>query len=334
MSDTSPLVVVIDTPIPAELVERLRALGPRVELHTKLTPELVGRMHVVYSYCPTFEAKDAPKLKWVQLDTASIAHVLPTPIGKSTVPIANVRGAYSVGVAEFAVGILLALTRKIHLCHEMKLRGKWLPDADYPTVQGTSLYGKTMGIVGYGSIGRQIARIVQAMGMNVLAWKRDPSQKQDDSPVPENVGDPQGKIPSAWFGPGQMGEMFARTDVAMVVLPQTPSTLALVGERELSALPRGARFVNVGRGATVDEAALIKLLSNGHLAGAALDVFAPEPPDEASPLWKMPNVVMAPHIASYTDNQTRWAGEVFIENIRRHLAGKPLVNLIDRAAGY
>lgn len=334
MSNPSPLIVAIDTALPTDLLAVIRALSPRIVVHEKLSPDVVRQMHVLYTYLPGCLPSDAPSLKWVQLDTASIAHVRDTPIGKSRVPIVNVRGAYSVSVAEFAIGLLLMLTRRLHTCHEMKLRGQWLRDAEYPGMQGITLHDKTMGIVGYGSIGRHIARIASALGMKILAWKMNPSRRIDDSPVPPGVGDPQGTFPTAWFGPGQLQSMLSQSDIAMIALPQTAETRAIVGAEELASMPRGARVVNVGRGSTIDEASLVRLLASGHLAGAALDVFADEPLPESSPLWRMPNVVISPHIASYTDDQTRWAGQVLIENLKRELAGQPLINLVNLKAGY
>src|SRR5262245_51597782 len=114
MSNLPPLIVAIDTAIPADLLAAIRALSPRMVVHEKLTPDVVRQMHVVFTYSPNFSPSDAPHLKWVQLDTASIAHMLDTPVGKSRVPIANVRGAYTVSVAEFAIGLLLTLTRRLH----------------------------------------------------------------------------------------------------------------------------------------------------------------------------------------------------------------------------
>jgi phosphoglycerate dehydrogenase-like enzyme len=148
------------------------------------------------------------------------------------------------------------------------------------------------------------------------------------------TGDPEGALPTQWFSADQITTMFRSADHAIITLPRTPKTLNLIGERELDALPPHAFFVNVGRGGTVDETALFKRLQAGQLAGAALDVFADEPLDRDNPLWRARNTIITPHIGSYTSDQVALAGEVLIENVRRDLAGQPLLNLVNFAAGY
>jgi phosphoglycerate dehydrogenase-like enzyme len=192
-----------------------------------------------------------------------------------------------------------------------------------------------MGIVGYGSIGREIGRIARAMGMTVLACKRDTSKRDDLLTYAQpGTGDPHGQIPSEWFGIDRVSEMLKKSDVVMVTLPHTPQTEHLIGERELKAIPRHAFFVNVGRGAVVDEAALVRKLQAGELAAAALDVTEVEPLPPDSPLWKMENVLIMPHIASWTNVQAKRASSVFVENVRRDLAGEPLLNIIDKKLLY
>jgi phosphoglycerate dehydrogenase-like enzyme len=191
-----------------------------------------------------------------------------------------------------------------------------------------------MGIVGYGSIGRQIARLASAMGMTILACKRRPEKKSDDSYLLPGTGDPEGKLPKAWFGEKQITEMFRQSDFAMITLPHVETTERLIGKEQLAALPRHAYLANVGRGAVIDEPALVDALSSGAIAGAALDVFAEEPLPSNSPLWTMPHVLIMPHIASWTTMQATRAAGVLIDNIKRDLANRPLVNLIDKKLMY
>jgi phosphoglycerate dehydrogenase-like enzyme len=268
----------------------------------------------------------------VQVDTAAVNTVATRPIARTAIPVANVRGAYTPAVAEFTLGLILTLTRRLRKCSALQREGKWVED--YASVQGENCYGKTMGIVGYGSIGRHLARIAQAMGMSILACKRNPEIRKDTGYQPPNTGDPKGVIPSAWFGVDQVERMFADCDFAVVTLPYTPETKGLIGRKQLEALRPHAYVVNVGRGGVVDEAALAELLAAGRLAGAGLDVFANEPLEPSSPLWKMENVIIAPHVASYTRDQNHLAAEVLIENLTRELAKKPLVNVVDLKRGY
>lgn len=332
------MLIFIDTRLSPEQETRIRSLSPNIRLAysgaaTSLSrAESLREAEVIYTSDADFLPDDVPRLRWLQLDTAAVDKVLSKPIATTKVPIANVSGAYSVAVAECAIGMLLALTRRITLATQCQSRQDW--PQDYSPFCGEDLLGQTMGIVGYGSIGRQIAKIAQAMGMRVLACKRDPHEKGDSSYRIPGTGDPEGDIPEGWFGTDQLALMLSQCDVAMITLPLTPATGGLVGKKELEALPSHAYVLNVGRGPILDEAALIHLLQTGKLAGAALDVFNVEPLPGESPLWKMPNVLVMPHIASWTKSQSHRAAEVLIENLSRDLKGEPLVNVIDKNSKY
>lgn len=332
------MTIIIDAPLPDAQREKIQRLVPGLKLVTMptfgapLPKEALREAEVIYTSSANFDPADAPKLRWVQTDTAATNPIRGSAIAGDQTPVANVSGAYSASVAEFALGMLLALTRKITLGCRMQAERHW-PE-DYAPLQGVDLYGKTMGIVGYGSIGRQIAKLAAALGMNVLACKRRPERRADDSYLLPGTGDPEGLLPQAWFGHDQIAAMFAQSDIAMITLPDVPSTRGLIGRRELAALSRDAWLVNVGRGAVIDEPGLIECLQTGALAGAALDVFVEEPLSHTSPFWAMPNVLVMPHIASWTKPQPIYATGVLIENLRRDLRGEPLVNLIDKTLMY
>lgn len=333
-----PTVVVTDLNMPAAKAERVRRL-PGVQLVAVPAGELAGakaalaEATVLYTGGADFNPSDAPQLRWVQTNSAAVSHLLERPVLKAgIIPVANVSGAYSGAVAECTLAMLLAVTRRVPLACRFQAEQRW-PD-DYLPFQGVDLRNKTLGIVGYGSIGREVARLAQAFGMTVLASKRDPQARRDPHFCRAGTGDPEGLIPRAWFGIDHTAEMLGQSDVAVVALPHTPHTTRLVGRRELTALPRHAIFLSVGRGPVVDEEALVEVLRGGKIAAAALDVFAEEPLPAASPLWTMPNVLILPHIASWTDAQADSAAEVLIENLERHLSGRPLVNVIDQKWKY
>ncbi|MBI4025846.1 MAG: D-2-hydroxyacid dehydrogenase [Verrucomicrobia bacterium] len=332
------MIVVINAPLPKPQEERLRALSSKIELiHVPRTGEPLPKSailnaEVIYTAAANFNPTDAPRLRWVQVNTAAVNHFMNKPVARTSIPIANVRGAYTMAVAECAMGMLLAMTRRIPLACRFQAERRW-PE-DYAPFAGVDLYGKTMGIVGYGSIGRQIARLAQAMGMTILACKRQPQIQRENAYRLPNTGDPEGTIPKAWFGIEQIRDMFRLSDVAMILLPLTPATKGLIGGPELDALPVHAHVVNLGRGFVLDEAALAERLRAGKLAGAALDVFANEPLEAESPLWNLPNVLIMPHIGSWTDAQAIRASEVFIENMSRYLKGDPLLNVIDKELMY
>jgi phosphoglycerate dehydrogenase-like enzyme len=332
-----PVFVLSEITLPAARVEQIRQL-PNVRFETvprgtlSSAKPLLAEANVIYTGGADFDPGESPHLRLVQTNTAAVNHVLDKPIMRTQVPLANVSGAYSVAVAECTFALLLGVTRLVPLSCRFQRDHQW-PN-DYLPFQGVDIFGKTLGIVGYGSIGRQVARLAQAFGMSVLACKRDPNQRRDPHYCRPGTGDVDGTIPKAWFGTDGMADMLSQSDVALVTLPLTPRTEKIVGRRELDALPRHAIFMSIGRGPVVDEDALIDVLRAGKIAGAGLDVFTQEPLPASSPLWDMPNVLILPHIASWTTNQTDSASLVLIENLRRLLNGQPFINVVHRELKY
>jgi phosphoglycerate dehydrogenase-like enzyme len=334
----SKMRIVVDAPLPEGHAQRIRSLSPDIELvETRpfggaLPRETLARAEVVYTTAADFDPGDAPRLRWVQLNVAATDSIADKPIARGSIPIANASGAYSVAVAECALAMLLALTRRITLGCRFQAEARW-PDDMLPWT-GDDLHGMTLGIAGYGSIGRQVARVASAMGAEILACKRNPSVRRDESFLLPGTGDPEGVLPRVWFGAGEIRELFRRSDAVVLAIPHVPSTERMIGAAELAALRPGAYLVNVGRGAVLDEAALVRTLASGSLAGAALDVFTEEPLPSRSPLWGLDNVLVLPHIASLTRTQARRAADVLIANLERNLAGRPLLNLVDKDLMY
>ena len=334
------MLILIHTAFPDEQIQQLRALSPDIEIvrferKQPVPKDVLARTEIMYTESAQFDLADAPRLRWVQTDSAATNPVRGAPVMQPSckIPVHNAGGAYSVPVAECAVGMLIAMTRRITLGTRYQLKSEW--SEDFESFCGEDLHGLTMGIVGYGSIGRQIAHVVSAMGMNILACKRRPEKRVDDETyVLPGSGDPEGRLPREWFGLDRLHDMLRKSDVVTITLPHTPHTERLIGAAELQAIPPHAYFVNVGRGAVVDEPALVKHLQDGKLAGAALDVTAVEPLPSSSPLWAMPNVLIMPHIASWTRTQGKRSACAFIENVRRELAGKPLLNVVDKTLLY
>jgi phosphoglycerate dehydrogenase-like enzyme len=318
--------------LPAEPRQRIAESFPRLEILDGVSPDALRRAQVIYTSKAAFDLAAAPSLRWVQLDVTAINHFRDQEITRCDIPVANVRGAYTVPTAELAIALLLALTRRFGPVHELQINRQW--PTDYPALRGEDCYGKCLGIVGYGSIGRHVARIAKALGMQVRAAKRRPEIRAGNGFQLPETGDPEGLIPVAWYGMRQIHEMLPLCDAIVVTVPLTDESHGLIGMRELRELPAGAYLVNVGRGNTVDEEALIECLRSGHLAAAGLDVFAAEPLDAGSPLWSLPNVFITPHLGSYTQRQRHFAAEVLIENLTRFFSGRPLINLVDFKLGY
>jgi phosphoglycerate dehydrogenase-like enzyme len=275
----------------------------------------------------------SPKLKWVQLLSAGADHVLreATPGDRFTITTAS--GLHSVLIGEYCIGSILAFTHRFHTTLRGQLKHEWLKQRPFMT-SVRELRGSIMGILGYGSIGRETARMGQALGMAVLALKRNPDDRVDSGWTPEGVGDAEGKIPARFYGPSQCKELMAQSDFVVVTLPLTPETRGFIGVAELAAAKPEAYIVNIGRGGVIDEPALIAALKEGRIAGAGLDVFEREPLPSDSPLWDMENVILTPHSAGSKLGYFEHAFQIFIENLRRFAAERPLLNQVDRTKAY
>jgi phosphoglycerate dehydrogenase-like enzyme len=194
--------------------------------------------------------------------------------------------------------------------------------------------GKTLGVIGYGSIGRETARIARGLGMNVLALKRNPQDRRDEGWNPPGVGDAEGAIPSRWYNPEQCGDILHESDYITITLPLTQQTRGLIGRKEIAAMRPSSYIVNVGRGEVIDQEALADALREKRIGGAGLDVFEREPLESESPLWDLENVILTPHVSGGFKDYNGACCELFAANLQRFRNGQRLLNLIDRTAGY
>jgi len=319
-------------------LERLRAVSPklRVACEGAQTADY-SRTDILYAGAPPRDLSRAPGLKWVQLHMAGVNALYDHPLYRDTaIPLTTTSGVHAASIAEYAITMLLALAHRVPRMVEWQARGTWPPDEQrWPLFVPTEIRGATLGIIGYGSIGRELARIAKtAFGMTVLACKRDPSRREDPGYALPGTGDPGGALPDEWFSPAQVAQLLAPSDAIVMCAPLTSETLLMVGAAEFRAMKPSAYFINVGRGASVDEAALARAVAQKRIAGAAIDVFAEEPPPPDHPLYALDNVIVSPHVSGFLPSYDDKCADLFSENLRRYLAGAPLLNLVDRARGY
>ncbi|MBT8489881.1 MAG: D-2-hydroxyacid dehydrogenase, partial [Deltaproteobacteria bacterium] len=196
------------------------------------------------------------------------------------------------------------------------------------------LRGETIGILGYGSIGREIGRVAKSLGMRVLVYKRNPSQKNDRGFVLPGTGDPDGSIPDLFYGPDDLHGILNESDIIVNVLPSTVQTEKILDQEAFASMKTCSLFISIGRGKTVDETALIEAIERGTLSGAGLDVFEIEPLSPSSPLWQFDNVIISPHIGGFFSRYDEIAMILFRENLSRYISGKHLLNRVDRRFGY
>jgi phosphoglycerate dehydrogenase-like enzyme len=242
-------------------------------------------------------------------------------------------GIHASTMAEYTIASMLAFAHKLHLLIRAQINGEWRRPGDFMSIVD-AMRGHTLGIIGYGSIGRETARLGRALGMRIVALKRNPAERVDSGWTPAGLGDPDGVIPERIYGPDERMEMLAECDYVAVTLPLTEATRGFIGEGELSAMKPNAYLVNVGRGEVVDQAALIEALRSARIAGAGLDVFEREPLEADSPLWAMENTILTPHMSGAFRGYVETCCDLFADNLRRFIAGQSLLNQIDPALGY
>src|SRR5260370_26984984 len=228
---------------------------------------------------------------------------------------------------------MLAYAHRIHLAIRAQMRHEWSRSRTL-TENIDEIRGRTLGIIGYGSIGRETARLAQAFGMNVLALKRNAAEHADAGWCPAGLGDPDGKIPARFYGPDEREAILRESDYVSVTLPLSAHTRKFIGAREIAAMRPGAYLVNIGRGQVIDEAAMVAALTANKIGGAGLDVFEHEPLGAESPRWDMENGILNPHVSVDSSDYMNKACELFVENLKRFAANRPLLNLVDPSLGY
>lgn len=334
--------VLCTRPLSAAHLERLRSLSPRLKIEHRLLASgdvsevITPEVEVLLATFPPHSAEAFPALRWYQSTSAGVDRVLQTPFGQSSVRITTTSGLHAITVGEYTLGLMIALARDFLGYLDFQRRACWPKDPlpPYEQFPGRDLRGATVLIVGYGSIGRQVARLCDVLGMRVLAVKRDPAARMDEGFAFARTGDPAGELPERIVGPAQLNEVLPEADFIVLAAPSTAGTRHLLGRREFALMRSNAILINVARGDLIDEAALVEALVQGRIAAAGLDVFATEPLPPESPLWALKNVIISPHVAGCSPRYDDYVMEIFAENLRRYIHGQPLLNEVNRQLGY
>jgi glyoxylate/hydroxypyruvate reductase len=346
MGNGKRVKVLIGSPFEPEMVERVRAVDPRLDVIYR--PDLLGKPRFPADHIAPMERTQsqeeewdrlvadaeimldayrpsssnlplrAPRLRWIQFSSSGVGgFVEHMCLANSPILVTNVAGLHGAPLAEFVLLSMLYFAKDLPSVLADQRQHRWQRFAAHP------LRGKTLGVLGLGGVGREVARVAKAVGMRVVGTKRT---KAGASPDQYNV--------DAIYPNSDLHRLLAESDYLVLSVPLTPETDGMVGEAELAATKPGAVLINISRGAVVDEPAMIRALQSGHLGGAALDVFAVEPLPDDSPLWDMPNVLVTSHSMSTVVGENEQVIDIFIDNLRRYLVGQPLRNLFDRERGY
>jgi phosphoglycerate dehydrogenase-like enzyme len=293
-------------------------VGNSVEAFERLAPEA----DVILSWSISGKLlrdvfKMCPKLRWVHSRSAGLDTVLFPELIESPVPLTNGRGVFSQSLGEFALGAILYFAKDLRRMIVNQEAGRWEP---FDIVM---ISGQTVGIVGYGDIGRAVATRARAMGMRILAVKRHGPPLYNVDPLINQI-----------FLPADRTEMVSQCDYIVCAAPLTPETRGMIGDAEFAAMKPTAVIVNIGRGPVIDEAAMVRALTEKRIKGAALDVFDNEPLAAGHPFYKLDNVLLSPHCADHTPDWTEQAMRFFLAQFERYTEGRPLENVVKKHQGY
>ena len=263
---------------------------------------------------PAGSVAAADSLKWIHSIGAGVDGILTPDVLASKVVVTSSSGIHREPISEHVLGFMLSFVRGFHTFAHQQMKKEW------KRFDLEELAGKTLGIIGLGEIGSEIAIRAKGFGMRVIAVKR-------------NAGEKPSHVDELWM-PDRLKNLLRESDFVVLSLPLTPETRGFIGESELRAMKKSAYFINISRGKIVQEAKLIQALREGWIAGAGLDVFEEEPLPEKSELWEMPNVIITPHVAGSNPQYTERAMAIFEENLKRFLNGQELANVVDKKIGY
>jgi len=258
----------------------------------------------------------AERARWIHSLWTGVDWIPKPELLKHPAPLTNGRGVFRWPLADWVVAAMLFFAFDLRRVIQQQQERVW------KAFMSTTLEGRTLGIVGYGSIGRAAATRARPFGMKIAALRRRPELFESDALVDLN------------YGPAQLHTLLAASDYVLVSTPLTDATRGLIGETEIAVMKPTAVIINIGRGPVIDESALVRALQSGVIRGAALDVFNIEPLPSDHPFWKMPNVLLSPHTADRVEGFLVPAFECFFENLDRFLSGSALLNLVDKHAGY
>jgi phosphoglycerate dehydrogenase-like enzyme len=264
----------------------------------------------------------APRLRWIHSPAAAVHGLMIPEVIAGDVVVTNARDVHGPVVAEHAIALVLALAKRLPSAFRYQQESRWAQDQIWhESPRPREVAGATLGLVGLGSIGLETAQRAAALGMKVMAVR-----EHADRPRPAYV--------SNIFAPNELDKLLRVSDYVVLAAPLTPRTRSMINRDRLRQMRPEAYLINVSRGALIDQAALLEALGERGIAGAALDVFEKEPLPPESPLWKMADVVITPHTAALTDKLWERHYALISENLRRFLAGTPLLNLVNKAQGY
>jgi phosphoglycerate dehydrogenase-like enzyme len=283
---------------------------------TAIDPQWLREVDGVFTEEPLPDTlvEQMPNLKWLHVTRGGLNAYLTQPVKARPIQVTGSKGVHGTVFSEFALACILALAKKLPECMEAQKQRKWLKLAP------VEVEGKTLGIVGLGTAGTELARKAKALGLRVIATKRTPTPKPE---YVDELGTPE-------FLP----QLLSESDFVVLLLASIPSTVNILGAKELRSMKKSAYLINLTGGQALAEKLLVQALKENWIAGAALDAFARQPLPEDSELWNLPNVILSPRIGGLTEQKWSPLLPIFVDNLKRFVAGEPLRNVVDKELGY
>jgi phosphoglycerate dehydrogenase-like enzyme len=327
------LLIIIQHPFalwsaPSWLGERIHRDFPKVEVDQrnsyKGVEEHIRDAEIFFGWSLRGEqVRAAKKLRWIHSTAAAVHQLMSPELCASDIIVTNARSVHGAVVAEHAIALMFALAKCLPAAVRYQQQRVWAQEQiSYQHPHPSELAGSTLGLVGYGAIGSEVARSAAALGMRVLVVRQHPQRESGMGHEIET------------FDPDRLDEVISQSDFLVLAAPHTDTTRRLINAERLARMKPTAYVVNVARGALIDEAALTDALRNHRIGGAALDVFDHEPLPADSPLWELDNLLITPHTAATSDKMWERHYALIKENLRRYLAGEPLLGLVDKRVGY
>ena len=336
-----PVEMLITIPLDGPLLEKLQQISPRLnitQIVTRKVEEIPANVwqqtEVLYTDVVLPLPAAAPNLRWVQFHWAGVEFLQESPLAqKKDLVLTTLSGAAAPQMAEFIVMMMLALGHRLSDLYTNQLKADW-PRDRWERFEPLELRGSTVSIIGYGSVGRELARLLQPFNTRVLAIKRDVMNPRDSGYYAQGLGDPDGDLFTRLYPIQAVHSVLKEADFAIITLPLSPQTRSIIGAEELAVMKPTAFLIDACRGHVINQNALLNALQEKKIAAAALDVFIEEPLPANSAFWRLSNVIITPHISATSPFYDQRAVDLVAENVRRYLSGENLLNKYKAELGY
>jgi phosphoglycerate dehydrogenase-like enzyme len=323
MSKTIDLLIITETifPMKEEYINKIKTTSPTISLTVvsskDITEEMLQKAEIIFGWPEVELLKLAKNLKWLHLPSAGADGYTRYELycNKEEIQISNSSGVFGLPIAEHIFAMILSHNHNLQDYAYHKAEKKW-----HRINSAKDFYDSTIGIIGLGDIGTEVAKRAKAWGARVLAVKRTITD------TPDYV--------DQLFRLEELDEVLIQSDYIVLSLPNTAKTIGIISEQKLRIMKPNAFLVNIGRGVLIDQEALIKALQEGRIGGAGLDVTEPEPLPVDSPLWDLPNVIITPHASGSSPSNDQRRFNIFYQNLLRYMDSKPLENTVDFTEGY